>query len=961
MSKDRHHRAMMCAAMLALLSWAGLASAANWTATGVGFNTTAGNASNLRMVSDGRGGFVAAWIDARNTPVEVYCQRVDSTGTPQWTANGLLVSTGFTGISALSADSDGANGIVLAWVADRPNGQKNIFVQRIDAGGAARWTANGLRVDTTTVNANQSAPAVCADGFGGAVVAWVDARGANPQVFLQRITSDSTRAWTPGGVAVVSPTTGAQTSPRVLGDGNGGAFLSWEQPAATPTVGFQHFDGAGTAGYTPAFVPGTSRAENPLMARTGASSLLVGWYLSTPGEVHATALDALGTATAGGTSRVTTNLRPVALVPRTDGGAILVYADNASISSLRLSATGALAAGPVQAFAGQTMGSTPNVAAVSDAADGAFLVWTSSSRVYVRHLLASLAADWSGRVALAAGTGAAQGSAVAVGGVDLLAAWQDDRAGGTNPTDLYAQRSSNTGVVGNYHRIFTSIATGNGIILPAEGRIYVNDGDDLAVFSEGTGGQYVDHIVVGATNFPGVANYTFHGITGDSTFTTHCSNAPIVTTVQAVANSYRAFSFPTVLPDDTPAGALANLMPYDVTRWRFGHWVASDSAYAEPGAALAHLKAGEGYWFLGLKDTTLTFTGGPTPQTLFTLPMLGRSGATGTGWTQFGSPFRFPLALSQLILQPSGRSVTAVNNTATDHVVYEWDPSTSSYLPATVLLPGHAYWLWRQSATAINLTFPFHWDPVALSAAIPGLPAGAQWALGLTASAGGRSARLTLGAGAVADAQWNPLSSRAIPSPDVQAISLVARVSGWGADDGEYQSVFHPDAEVLAWDLEARAAAGLTEAAFTFSDLPVGRQVVLSEPAAGWSRVVRAGEPVTLVLGASPRRLRLEVRASGAVTLGGTVPTALRALGPNPFRDQATLSFVLAEDGPLRWEVYDLAGRAVRSESRRLNAGEHAVVWDGRAADGRRVEPGLYLVRWQAGRQSGSARLVRVE
>ncbi|MEQ1833825.1 MAG: hypothetical protein ABL977_12285, partial [Candidatus Eisenbacteria bacterium] len=257
MSKDRHHRVMLCAAVLAMLSLAGRVSAANWTATGVAFNIAAGDASNLRMVSDGRGGFVAAWIDARNTPAEIYCQRVDSTGTAQWAANGVLVSTGFTGLAALNAASDGQNGIVVAWVADRPSGQRNIYVQRLDQSGAARWSVNGLRVDTTTVNANQSAPAVCSDGAGGAIVAWLDDRGANPQVFLQRIISDSSRVWTAGGVAVVSPTAGAQAAPRVLADGNSGAFVSWEQPGATPTVGFQHFDAAGAATYTTAFLPGT--------------------------------------------------------------------------------------------------------------------------------------------------------------------------------------------------------------------------------------------------------------------------------------------------------------------------------------------------------------------------------------------------------------------------------------------------------------------------------------------------------------------------------------------------------------------------------------------------------------------------------------------------------------------------------------------------------------------------------
>ena len=957
MSKDRHHGIRMVATMLVMLSLAASVKAANWSASGLSFNSATGNASGLRMVSDGRGGFIAAWIDARVAPTQIFCQRVDSTGTAQWAPDGLLVSTGLTNIASLSISSDGQNGTVLTWVADQPSSTRNIFAQRIDASGASRWLTNGMRVDSTTANANQTVPSVCSDASGGAVVAWLDGRNANPTVFVQHITSNGTRAWLQGGIAVVSPTSGAQGSPRLLADDNGGAFVSWEHPQTNTTTGFQHFDATGTALYTPAFVPTTLRSENAVMTRTGSASLLVAWYLSAGGEIHGTMLNATGVAASSTTLLATSSTKPISLVPRSDGGAILVSADSPSVHVLRLDANGALVGSPAVAFAGQSMGASPILTAVTDAADGAFVVWISSTRAYMRHLRSTLVADGTGRTSLSGGVSSAQSGAVAVGGVDLLAAWMDDRNGGSN-IDLFAQRASNTGVAGNYHRILTSIAAGSGSILPFEGRIYVNDGANLSLRSDGTGGHYVDRVVVGTTNFAAVPNYTFHNVTGDSTFTAYFSNAPIVTTVQAVANSYRAFSLPIVLANDTLAVALANLMPYDNTRWRFGHWVASDSAYAEPGIALRRLLPGTGYWFLGGKDTTLSFSGLGTPQTLFTLPMLGRF--AGRGWTQFGSPFRFPYAVSQLIIQPGGISVPAGGNTATDRQVFEWDPSTSSYLAVNVLLPGRAYWLWRQSLTAIDLTFPFDWDPVAVNAA-PGLPAGATWALSVRAASGSREARLTLGAGDVAASVWNPLSSRAIPSPGEDGLSLTATVTDWGADDGDYQTMFRPDGETLAWDLSASAKSGLTETALTFADLPAGRHVVLSEPAAGWSREVRAGEPISLVLTSSPRRLRLEVTTSALAPPRVPTVTALRALGPNPFRDAAALSLALGHDSVLRWDVFDLAGRRMRSEARALSAGEHTLVWDGRDADGRKVAPGLYLVRWQADGASGAVRLVRAD
>ena len=965
MSMDRRHNVVRgVAAILAVavsLIVPRLATAANWTPAGVAFTTASGNASNLRMVSDGRRGFIAAWIDARNTPAEIYCQRVDSTGVAQWSSNGVLVSAGSAGISSLTAAPDGRDGVVLAWTADRASATRYVFTQRLDSSGVAQWTANGMKVDATTANVTQLNPTVCPDGAGGAIVAWVDGRAGNADVFVQRIAADSSRLWTAGGITVAASSS-AEGAPRLLDDGVNGAFITWETAAIGGAVTrAQHLRANGVTGYPTTYLPATALSESAVMTRLAAGTLALAWSVSTTNQLHAAALDTSGAASALTTLLVSSSSKPFGLLPQSTGGALLAYADGARIDILRLDAAGRPLGGAAALITAQTMGTSPSLAFVGDGADGAFAVWPSQSRVYIRHVLATGASDWNGRIALASGVASVQSGAVAVGDVDALVAWIDDRNTATSGDDLFAQRVSNTGVTGSYFRILTSIASGTGIILPKVGRIHAPAGSDLAILSEGTLGQYVDHIVVGTTTFAAVPNYTFHAINGDSTFTVTCSGAPIVSTVAAVAGSYRAFSVPAVFANNTPASVFANLMPYDVTRWRLGHWVATDSAYAEPGGALTQIVPGEGYWFVGLNDTTLTFSGGPTPQTLFTLPMPGR-GAAGTGWTQFGSPFRFPLAVSQLRLSlgpdvPIGDPA----NTRSDHQVFEWDPTSASYVTANILLPGHVYWLWRQSAQAISLRFPFDWDPVALNAGVPAVPMGADWALAVRASAGARVASLEFGAAPVAAHAWNGLSSRAIPSPVADALSLVARVTGWGSDDGDYRTVFGPDGDALAWDFEASAGERLTEASFTFDGLPAGRNVRLSEPAAGWSREVSANEPVTLVLSSVPRRLRLEVTRTAGSPAHPALATAVRAVGPNPFRERVALALVLGQDGPLRWDIFDLAGRRLRTETRRLGAGEHTLVWDGLTDAGRRATPGLYLVRWQAAGASGTVRLVRVE
>jgi hypothetical protein len=79
-------------------------------------------------------------------------------------------------------------------------------------------------------------------------------------------------------------------------------------------------------------------------------------------------------------------------------------------------------------------------------------------------------------------------------------------------------------------------------------------------------------------------------------------------------------------------------------------------------------------------------------------------------------------------------------------------------------------------------------------------------------------------------------------------------------------------------------------------------------------------------------------------------PTGLFAPYPNPAAAEVSLAFRLAEPGSARLAVYDLRGRLVRGwEGSGLAAGEHRHDWALRDGDGRRLPPGVYVVRLTAG------------
>jgi len=78
--------------------------------------------------------------------------------------------------------------------------------------------------------------------------------------------------------------------------------------------------------------------------------------------------------------------------------------------------------------------------------------------------------------------------------------------------------------------------------------------------------------------------------------------------------------------------------------------------------------------------------------------------------------------------------------------------------------------------------------------------------------------------------------------------------------------------------------------------------------------------------------------------------TELRLASPTPFRDETRLGFTLAAPARARLDVYDVAGRRVRTVvDEELGEGDHTATWDGRDAAGRRVSGGTYFARLTVG------------
>jgi hypothetical protein len=217
------------AALIALLAAPALAQ---WIPTGVPLCRGCGG-DMMQITGDGAGGAFVTWRDARNyslTDDDVYLQRVTAAGAiaAGWPPDGLPLCVAPDYQAPYSLAPDGQGGVLVAWEGD---GGFDIHAQRVraDASLAPGWPANGIRV--SPVAGVQTSPVIVADGAGGAFVAWEDERDYatnRTDIYAQHLTAEGAVAagWPQDGLAVCAIPAG-QGLPAIMADGAGGAVVVW--------------------------------------------------------------------------------------------------------------------------------------------------------------------------------------------------------------------------------------------------------------------------------------------------------------------------------------------------------------------------------------------------------------------------------------------------------------------------------------------------------------------------------------------------------------------------------------------------------------------------------------------------------------------------------------------------------------------------------------------------------------
>jgi hypothetical protein len=187
----------------------------------------------VAMVSDGSGGaLIAMSVEVDPGDRDLYVQRIDGDGAiaSGWPAGGVSVASGpgyQSWGSELRGISDDSGGAIFVW-GDSPDGSTDswdLYATRITGSGEVLWGENGLPL--SVAEGFQGRAALASDAKGGAYFVWTSEEVlGDTDVYLQRVSKQGQYRMDDGGLLLAGGSE-SQDDPSVLGDGKGGAFVTW--------------------------------------------------------------------------------------------------------------------------------------------------------------------------------------------------------------------------------------------------------------------------------------------------------------------------------------------------------------------------------------------------------------------------------------------------------------------------------------------------------------------------------------------------------------------------------------------------------------------------------------------------------------------------------------------------------------------------------------------------------------
>ncbi len=473
-------RVCLATLFIATLASPALAAWPNSPFTNLPVCTAGGGQFRPMIVSDGAGGAIVTWYDYRGGAADIYAQHILASGAvdPAWPAHGRTLCAAANDQFYVMLVTDGAGGAIATWQ-DARGGAVDIYAQHVLASGAVdpAWPADGRAL--CMAPGYQSNAEIVSDGAGGAIVTWFDFRTGTADVYAQHVLASGAvdPAWPADGRALCVAA-GEQSYPTLVSDGSGGAIATWQdfRSGTNTDIYAQHVLASGAV--DPAW-PADGRAlcvaagerGYPTLVTDGAGGAIVTWNDRRGGteyDIYAQHVLTSGTVDPmwpvdGRALCLAASLQNVpTLVTDGAGGAIVAWIDLRSGTEYDIYAQHVLASGaadPAWPADGRALcvaaGDQYSLKIEADGVGGAIVAWLDRRSgteydIYAQHVLTSGAVDptWpaNGR-ALSTAANVQSFAAVAPDGAGgTIVTWQDLRSAST--TDIYAQRVARHGYLG---------------------------------------------------------------------------------------------------------------------------------------------------------------------------------------------------------------------------------------------------------------------------------------------------------------------------------------------------------------------------------------------------------------------------------------------------------------------------------------------------------------------------------
>ena len=146
---------------------------------------------SAKMVADGSGGAYVVWSDGRSGVTHVYLQRINKYGEPRWADGGIAVTSGSYSQSNPVICLDSSGYAVVAYKDLRVEAA-GIYAQRVSGTGTLMWSAGGMPVITDVGYTTNLC--IVAGAAGSASIGWGDVHSGSPDLYAQRLDSNTTSA-----------------------------------------------------------------------------------------------------------------------------------------------------------------------------------------------------------------------------------------------------------------------------------------------------------------------------------------------------------------------------------------------------------------------------------------------------------------------------------------------------------------------------------------------------------------------------------------------------------------------------------------------------------------------------------------------------------------------------------------------------------------------------------------------